>query len=150
MLSIRNTLFPIHLVYLILTGILKSSITFGFLSLSVSYAIRYILIKVLILLTPFAILTLSSSKTSNFFKVWFKSFIAILFLQIFIATILLVCFIINNNDIASLPSQIIHLGMIYTLFKANSFVKDFVGGFSTDVNLNMSNFFNAFKGGVSK
>lgn len=133
-----------------MTGILKSSITFGFLSLSVSYAIRYILIKVLILLTPFAILTLSSSKTSNFFKVWFKSFIAILFLQIFIATILLVCFIINNNDIASLPSQIIHLGMIYTLFKANSFVKDFVGGFSTDVNLNMCNFFNAFKGGVSK
>ena len=128
-----------------MTGILKSSITFGFLSLSVSYAIRYILIKVLILLAPFAILTLSSSKTSNFFKVWFKSFIAILFLQIFIATILLVCFIINNNDIASLPSQIIHLGMIYTLFKANSFVKDFVGGFSTDINLNMSNFFNAFK-----
>ena len=43
-----------------------------------------------------------------------------------------------------------YLGMIYTLFKANSFVKEFVGGFSTDVSLNSYQLLNFFKGGFSK
>lgn len=71
-------------------------------------------------------------------------------LQVFIAIILLVCFVIDDKDNAFLPSQIMHLGMIYTLFKANSFMKEFIGGFSTDVSLNMPNFSSIFKGGVSK
>lgn len=127
-------------------GILRASISFGFFSLVVSYAIRYILLKVLMILSPFAILSLASSKTSCFFKSWFKNLFAMLFLQIFIAIILLVCFIVDNND-AFLPSQIMHIGMIYTLFKANSFVKEFIGGFSTDVSLNVSNLSSIFKGG---
>ena len=135
------------LVYSVLTGFLRASISFGFLSLTVSYGIRYILTKVLIVLSPFALLSLASTKTSTFFKV--KSFLAVLFLQIFVAVILLVCFVINNND-TFLPSQIMYLGMIYTLFKANSFVKEFVGGFSTDVSLNSYQLLNFFKGGFSK
>lgn len=137
------------LVYSVLTGFLRTSISFGFLSLTVSYGIRYILTKVLIVLSPFALLSLASTKTNTFFKIWLKSFLAILFLQIFVAVILLVCFVINNND-TFLPSQIMYLGMIYTLFKANSFVKEFVGGFSTDVNLNSYQLLNFFKGGFSK
>lgn len=43
-----------------------------------------------------------------------------------------------------------YLGMIYTLFKANTFVKEFIGGFSTDVSLNTAGFTNFFKGGVFK
>ena len=132
------------LVCLVLTGFLRASISFGFLSLTVSYGIRYILTKVLIVLSPFALLSLASTKTSTFFKVWLKSFLAVLFLQIFV-----VCFVVNNND-TFLPSQIMYLGMIYTLFKANSFVKEFVGGFSTDVSLNSYQLLNFFKGGFSK
>lgn len=131
-------------------GIIKASVTFGFLSLSVSYSIRYILIKVLILISPFAILSLASNKTSAFFKAWFKNFMALLLLQIFISIILLVCFIINDRDIAILSSPILYLGMIYTLFKANSFMKDLIGGFSTDVNLNSHNISSIFKGGSFK
>ena len=145
----KNILQLMLLACLVLTGFLRASISFGFLSLTVSYGIRYILTKVLIVLSPFALLSLASNKTSTFFKVWFKSFLAILFLQIFVAVILLVCFVINSND-TFLPSQIMYLGMIYTLFKANTFVKEFVGGFSTDVNLNSYNLSNLFKGGVSK
>ena len=131
-------------------GIIKTSVTFGFLSLSVSYAIRYILLKVLIIISPFAILSLASSKTSPFFKAWFKNFLALLLLQIFISVILLVCFIIDDRDIAILPSSILYLGMIYTLFKANSFIKELIGGFSTDVNLNSQNISSIFKGGSLK
>ena len=100
------------LVYSVLTGFLRASISFGFLSLTVSYGIRYILTKVLIVLSPFALLSLASTKTSTFFKVWLKSFLAVLFLQIFVAVILLVCFVINNND-TFLPSQIMYLGDLY-------------------------------------
>lgn len=131
-------------------GILKASISFGFLSLTISYSIRYILIKALVILAPFAILSLCSSKTNWFFKSWFKSLLSMLFLQIFVAIILLVCFIVENNGVASLPSQIIHLGMIYTLFKANSFVKEFIGGFGTEVSLNASSFSSFFRGGDLK
>lgn len=123
--------------------------TFGFLSLAVSYAIRYIMLKVLIIISPFAILSLSSNKSSWFFKSWFKNLLAILCLQIFIAIILLVCFLIDDKDIF-LPAQIMHIGMIYTLFKANSFMREFIGGFSTDVSLNFSNFSSFLKGGNSK
>ena len=131
-------------------GILKASISFGFLSLTISYSIRYILIKTLVILAPFAILSLCSSKTNWFFKSWFKSLLSMLFLQVFVAIILLVCFIVENNGVASLPSQIIHLGMIYTLFKANSFVKEFIGGFGTDVSLNASSLSSFFRGGDLK
>jgi len=131
-------------------GILKSTISFGFLSLGVSYAVRYILLKVLVIICPFAILSLCSNKTSWFFKSWLKSFFALLFLQILVAIILVVCFIINKSEPLYIPSQLLHLGMIYSLFKANSFVKEFIGGFSTDVNLNIPNLATMLKGGFSK
>lgn len=131
-------------------GIIRTSITFGFLSLAISYAIRYILLTALVVISPFAILSLATTKSSSFFKAWFKNFIALLFLQIFVAVVLLVCFIIDDNNIYRLPSQILHLGMIYTLFKANSFVRDLIGGFSTDVNLSFPNISSILKGGSSK
>jgi len=131
-------------------GILKSTISFGFLSLGVSYAVRYILLKVLVIICPFAILSLCSNKTSWFFKSWLKSFFALLFLQILVAIILVVCFIINKSEPLYIPSQLLHLGMIYSLFKANSFVKEFIGGLSTDVNLSLPNLATMLKGGSSK
>lgn len=131
-------------------GILKSTISFGFLSLAVSYAVRYILLKVLVILSPFAILSLCSSKTSFFFKSWLKSFLALLFLQVLVAIILVVCIAINKTDSLLLPSQLFHLSMIYSLFKANSFVKEFIGGLSIDVNLSFPNPASLLKGGSSK
>lgn len=130
-------------------GIIRLLTSFGFLSLSISYAIRYILIKVLIIISPFAILSLSYNKTSSFFRAWFKNFLGLILLQVFISVILLVCFIIELRD-DMLPSPIMHLGIIYTLFKANSYIRELIGGFSTDVNLNFSNLTSMFKGGSSK
>ena len=131
-------------------GLVKSSISFGLFNLSISYAIRYIMIKVLVIISPFAILSIASSKTSMFFKSWFRTFLSSLILQIFISSILLVCFIISSNTNSLIPSSIMHVGMLYTLFKANSFMKELVGGFTTDINSDLSILSSYFKGGLSQ
>ena len=131
-------------------GLVKSSMSFGLFSLTVSYAIRYIMIKVMLLIAPFAILSLASSKTSNFFRSWFRNFLAMLLLQVFIAMILLVCFVVNSKDANIISKSMMHIGMLYTLFKANSFIKELFGGFSLDIGAEMSTFSSLFRGGVVK
>ena len=131
-------------------GLVKSSMSFGLFSLTVSYAIRYIMIKVMLLIAPFAILSLASSKTSNFFRSWFRNFLAMLLLQVFIAMILLVCFIVDSKDANIISKSMMHIGMLYTLFKANSFIKELLGGFSIDIGSEMSTFSSLFRGGVVK
>lgn len=118
-------------------GLIKSLLSFGFLNLTLSYALRYIMVKVLILISPFAILSLSIDKFSWIFKSWLKLFLSTLFLQILVSVILLITFSLRT-DIA-LSSQLLYLGSIYALIKANSFIKDFMGGLSTDININFSN-----------
>ena len=48
-----------------LDGLIKSYISIGLLNLSISYSIRYIMIKVFILLTPFALSSLINLKIVN-------------------------------------------------------------------------------------
>jgi len=127
-------------------GLLKSLISISFISLTISYAVRYVMIKVFILLSPFAILSLSSNKTSWFFKSWLKTFTSMLFLQVIIALILLVYFLISKNGNYVL-SQLLQFGVIFALVKANSFTKEFIGGLSSDVSLTGASIFHKLKGG---
>lgn len=121
-----------------LDGLLKSFISIGFLNLAISYAIRYIMIKVFIFINPFAFISLVNSSTSWFFKTWIKMFFSLLLLQIFVPLILLVTFSIDYNS-SDIFSKIVYIGAIYSLIKANTFVKEFMGGLSTDVNFGISN-----------
>ena len=116
-------------------GLIKSLVSISFMSLLFSYSLRYIMLKVFILLTPFALLTLINYSSSWFFKSWFKIFIALLFIQPFISLILLIIFAL---DFASpdVTSKILCIGSIYALIRANSFVQHFIGGISTDVTQN--------------
>ena len=126
-----------------LNGLLKSLISVGFLNLAISYALRYIMIKVFIFITPFAFISLINPSTSWFFKTWLKIFFSLLLLQIFVPLILLVTFSINYNS-SDIFSKVIYIGAIYSLIKANSFIKEFMGGLSTDVSLGISSFKNLF------
>lgn len=126
-----------------LDGLLKSFISIGFLNLAISYAIRYIMIKVFIFISPFAFISLISTSTSWLFKAWVKMFFSLLLLQIFVPLILLVTFSIDYNS-SDIFSKIVYIGAIYSLIKANTFVKEFMGGLSTDVNLGISNLKNLF------
>lgn len=113
-------------------GLLKSLISVSFVSLLFSYSLRFIMIKVLILLTPFALLTLINTSSSWFFKSWFKIFLSLLFVQPFISIILLIIFALDFTS-PDITSKILCIGSIYALIRANSYVQHFVGGISTDI-----------------
>ena len=113
-------------------GLLKGTLTFTLLSLVFSYSFRYIMIKVFVLISPFAILSLCLDNTSWFFKAWIKNLFSLLLIQIIVSLILVILFSVNtsNND---LFSKFIYIGGIYALIKANSFVRGFIGGISTNI-----------------
>lgn len=118
-------------------GLLKSIISISFINLLFTYSLRYIMVKVIILLTPFAFLTLINTSSSWFFKAWLKIFLSLLFVQPFISLTLLVIFTLDfsNTDIFS---RILCIGSMYALIRANSYVQHFIGGISTDVSQNLS------------
>lgn len=118
-------------------GLLKSSISIGMINLLFSYSIRYILIKILILLSPFAILSLIMQATSWVFKIWLRTFISLLLLQSLVALILLIIFMINIS-VTDILSQISYISALFILSKANSYIKEIFGGVSTDFNANIS------------
>lgn len=113
-------------------GLLRSLISASFMSLLFSYSLRYIMVKVLALLTPFALLTLINNSSSWFFKSWFKIFISLLFVQPFISIVLLIIFALDFTS-PDIVSKILCIGSIYALIRANSYVQHFIGGISTDV-----------------
>lgn len=122
-----------------LDGVLKSIISVGFFNLIFTYSLRFIMIRVFILLSPFAILSLCNNSTSFLFKTWLKSFLSLLFLQVLIAIILLITFSILPSDIALL-SKILYIGSVFALIKANSYMQELLGGISTSVHTNFLNF----------
>lgn len=121
-------------------GLLKSIISISFLNLAFSYAVRYIMLKAFILISPFAFLSLSISSTSSFFKAWIKCFISLLLVQVLISIILVLIFSIDFNS-NNLLSKFLICGAIFSLLKANSYVRDFLGGINTD----LTNGFNGLK-----
>jgi hypothetical protein len=128
-----------------LDGLIKGTLTMSLLNLVFSYSLRYILIKVFVLLAPFAILSLSLPSTSWFFKAWIKNLFSLLFLQIIISFILLILFSMNYSS-SNLLTKFIYIGGIYALIQANSFVRELIGGISTNISQPVQNFMR-FKGG---
>lgn len=141
-ISIGNTAFSLFS----LEGFIKSFISIGFLNLGLSYALRYIMIKVFALLSPFAFLSLILPNSSWFFKSWIKIFLSLLFLQILVPIILIITFSLDYSD-SNIFSKLVYLGSIYALIKANSYVTSFMGGISTEVGLQLSNLKSLFLGG---
>ena len=104
------------------------------------------MVKVFVLLCPFAIISLISDKTSWFFKSWFRAFLSLLVVQVFISIILLITFSINYSD--DLFSKLLYVGSIYALIKANSFVRELIGGVSTHLVNGFSGVKSMFLGGM--
>ena len=127
-------------------GLIKGFVSLSFFNLALSYSLRFIMIKVFVLLSPFAFLCLITPNTSWVFKSWFKLLLSLLLLQVLISIILLIAFSINNKS-GDIFSKLIYIGSIYALIKANSFIKDFMGGLSTDISLGINNISSFIKGG---
>lgn len=75
-----------------LDGILKLGCNISIVFILFSYAIRYIMCKILILLAPFAFLSLITNHLDGFFKGWLKEFLILLLMQIFVSIVLVVGF----------------------------------------------------------
>lgn len=121
-----------------LDGLIKSSLTISLLNLVFTYSFRYIMIKIFILLTPFAILSLILDSTSWFFKSWLRNIFSLLFIQIIVAIVLLILFSMDYSS-NNLMTKFLYVGAIYALIKSNSFVRDFIGGVSTTFTQNVEN-----------
>lgn len=120
-----------------LDGLMKGFVSVGLLNLAISYSIRYVLIKVFIIFAPFAFISLVNHNTFWIFKSWIKLFISLLSLQILVSLILLISFSIKF-DSSDMFSKFVYMGSIYALIRSNSFIKDFMGGLSTDVSMGFS------------
>lgn len=118
-------------------GLIKSFISISLFNLIFSYSLRYIMVKVFILITPFAILSLINESTSWFFKTWLRTVLSLLFQQSLVAIILLIIFSFNFSS-NNIISQLMCIGGIYALVRANSYIRSLIGGISTDVSNNFN------------
>lgn len=123
-----------------LDGLIKTSLTMSLLNLVFTYSFRYVMIKIFILLTPFAFLSLLLQNTSWFFKAWIRNIFSLLFIQIIVAIVLLILFSIEFSA-ENLMTKFIYIGAINALIKSNSFVREFIGGVSTTFAQNVDKFF---------
>lgn len=116
-----------------LDGVIKSMVTLGSITLLVSYIIRFILIKLLILCSPFVFLCLLQENLKPYFNNWLKYFISLLLTQNIVCIVLYIPYILEfNNDTYS---KFLIICTITILYKLNSYIKEFMGGFSTDSNI---------------
>ena len=122
-----------------LDGLIKGTLSISLLNLVFSYSLRYILIKLFFILSPFAFLSLTLDKTNWFFKTWFRNLFSLLFIQIIVAIVLLILFSMDYTS-SNLFSKFIYVGGIYALIRTNSLVRDFIGGVSTEVSQSVKNF----------
>jgi hypothetical protein len=112
-------------------GLIKTFTTIGFMNLIFSYALRYIMIQVFVMLFPFSILCLISDKTEWIFKAIMKAFISLLLEQVLISIILLLSFSFSLSN--TTMSKILYIGIIYALMKANTYMYMIFGGITTTV-----------------
>lgn len=119
-----------------LSGIIKSFCSIGLISLMFSYSIRLIMIKVFVILSPFAILSSSINSFSWFFKSWIRSFFSLLFMQFFIVIILIVTLSMNFSN--NIITKFLYIASIYALTKSNTYIRNLIGGISTDVSTNLA------------
>ena len=113
-------------------GLIKSVLSVSLLSLVFSYSLRYIMVRVFVLLAPFAFISLCTDNTSWFFKAWLKNLFSLLFIQIIVSLVLLILFSLDFDD-TNLFNKFVYVGGVYALIRANTFVREFIGGVSTNV-----------------
>lgn len=119
-------------------GIIKSFTSFGLINLLFTYSLRYIMLQIFILISPFAFLCLITDSTSWFFNSWLRSFISLLLVQLLISLILTIGFSLNLDSGTNL-SKLLLIGIIYALLRANGYIQEIIGGISTDISVGVSN-----------
>ena len=80
-----------------------------------------------------------NSSTYWIFKSWLKAFFSLLILQSFISLILIVMLSLDDSN------KILLIGSIYSLIRANSYIREILGGINIDVSTNVSSLISTFR-----
>lgn len=126
-----------------INSILEAFTSFGLINLILVYSLRYVYVKILSVLLPFAIILKSNSKTEYISKAWLKSFLGLLLIQHLVAIVVLVALSIKFGRI-SIFSKIVSVGCVYALMQINELQRELIGGTSLYIN----NSFRNYKGGI--
>lgn len=118
-------------------GIVKSFTSIGLINLIFNNSLRYTMIQIFVLISPFAFLSLITNSSEWFFRVWLKNFISLLLVQILTALVLLLSFSISPSS-NPLFSKLLYIGIIFALNKVNHYMKELFGGISTVVRSSLS------------
>lgn len=117
-----------------LDGILTSTLSISSLGLLVSFAFRYIIIKLLVLAAPFAFLCISNKSTEGFLKSWYRTLLSMLLIQIVISVLLIITYAILQDKSNPFLNKILLVGAISALLKSGQLVKEFLGGIGITTN----------------
>lgn len=112
-------------------GIIKGVISFGATTILITFAIRYVTLIFLILISPMTIMFSASSATYGIFKSWIKMLCGNLLVQNVVVVILMIPLSVKDmdNDLF----KIILVGSIYLLYRINNFSKEFFGNISEQI-----------------
>lgn len=108
-------------------GIIKMYLIFGVINLLFEYSLRYVMVKIMFIISPIVIALKSSKKTEYLYSNWLKGICSLLFMQNIIAIILVLSTRLIVSPIVPI-TKIIYIGMIYALIRVNFFVKEIFGG----------------------
>ena len=112
-------------------GVIKGVISFGATTLLITFAIRYVTVIVLTILSPIAIMFAASSATYGIFKSWWKMLLANLVIQDVVIVVLMIPLSVKAQDTSIF--RIILVGSIYLLYKINNFSKEILGNISEQI-----------------
>lgn len=114
-----------------LNGIIKGMISFGAVSVLINFSIRYVTVIFLIIISPFAFVSLASDLSNEIFKTWMKLISTNLFIQIIVKLLLLIPIAYKKTN--STMYKIILVGTIYLIYKVNNFAKEILVKFTSEV-----------------
>ncbi len=114
-----------------LNGLIKGVVSFGMLNILISFAIRYVTVIFLVIVSPIAISCMSSSISVGIFRSWVKLFVVNMFVQVITKFILIIPLMYKEID--TIMFKIILVGSIYLLYKVNNFTKEFLVKITDDI-----------------
>jgi len=114
-------------------GLINTFVYLGIFYLGITYAVRYVMLRLMVLISPIACMTLVSKSTSIIFKNWFTIFMGYLISQVFIVLVLAIPHLLDLGD--GLEGKLLLCGILFTLYKVNDITHSLISGqgFSNDV-----------------
>ncbi len=113
-----------------LNGMTKGMLTFGSISVLMTFAIRYVTILFLILISPLAFICLCTKLTSGIFFSYMKVFFINLMMQNVVKIVLMLPLSCTNME--NIMYKIIMVGSIYVIYRINTFTKEIFSKITSD------------------